>query len=284
MATKKQILANRQNAQKSTGPTSTKGKAIVSGNRITHGILSDKLLLEGENPDDYQSLLDDLQSQLRPAGTLEQSLVEKIAVIFWRQRRLVGAETATIELSINPLQLAIEVESGMGLSGYGSQKIEPEDFLPLNQEQIEQRNWCNAIIAEYTAADSLNLDNLNKVAPLIHAQLVADAESDGETIAKHLSGTSLEEYITELVHWCRKEAVTLEKKQARYPAVLALADKARDKLRIPWHKLDVLTKYQATLDNQLYKAIKALRDAQEWRLKSIDAIDPANEHAPSDAA
>ena len=106
MTTDKQILANRKNAQKSTGPKSIQGKGKVSCNRITHGILSNKLLLEGESPDDYQSLLDDLLTQLRPIGTLEQGLIEKIAVILWRQRRLVDAEKATIELAINPRRLA----------------------------------------------------------------------------------------------------------------------------------------------------------------------------------
>ena len=284
MTTEKQVQANRKNAQKSTGPTSATGKAKVSGNRITHGILSNKLLLEGENPDDYQSLLDDLLSQLRPVGTLEQALVEKIAVILWRQRRLVGAETATIELAINPKQLASEVESGMGLSGFGSEKIEPEDFQPLNQEQIEQLDWCKAIIAEYAAADSPNLDNLNQVAPLIHAQLAEDAKSDKETIKEHLADTSLSQYIAELIMWCRREAATLEEKQTRQPVLAALADKASEKLRVPWRKLDVLTKYQTTLDNQLYKAMKALREAQDLRIASIDAIESTDEEVPADAA
>ena len=284
MTTEKQILANRKNAQKSTGPTTAQGKEKVSGNRITHGILSNKLLLEGENPDDYQSLLEDLQAQLRPAGTLEQGLVEKIAVILWRQRRLVGAETATIELAMNPKRLASAVESGMGLSGYGSEKIEPEDFLPLDQEQIAQLEWCKAVIAEHTAADTLSLENLSKAAPLIYAQLTEDAEADDETIEQHLADVSFEQYLVELLRWCKQEAATLEKKEVRQPTLIALAEKAREKLRVPWAKLDVLTKYQTALDNQLYKAVKVLRDTQEWRMQSIDAIEQPDEAAPPDAA
>jgi len=40
-------------------------------------------------------------------------------------------------------------------------------------------------------------------------------------------------------------------------------------LCVPWHKLDVLAKYQTTLDNQFYKAVKALRDAQAWRINQL---------------
>lgn len=49
----------------------------------------------------------------------------------------------------------------------------------------------------------------------------------------------------------------------------ALAVTAQEMLRVPWQKLDVLSKYQTTLDNQLYKAVQALRDTQAWRMKLI---------------
>jgi len=74
MATEKQVRENQQNARKSTRPTSIVGKRKVSGNRITHGILSNKLLLAGEFQEDYQALLDDLQQEFRPVGPLELSV------------------------------------------------------------------------------------------------------------------------------------------------------------------------------------------------------------------
>ena len=76
----------------------------------------------------------------------------------------------------------------------------------------------------------------------------------------------------------------LENKQERQPTLVDMAAKARDKLRVPWHKLDVLVKYQTTLDNQLYTAMKALREAQEWRMKSIDVTEPNAAEIPVDAA
>lgn len=71
-------------------------------NATTHGILSRRLLLTGEDPAEYQALLTDLRKTLRPAGALEAALVEKVAVAIWRQKRLVAAEAATIELSRAP--------------------------------------------------------------------------------------------------------------------------------------------------------------------------------------
>jgi hypothetical protein len=283
MTTERQLLANRKNAQKSTGPRSVQGKEKVSRNRITHGILSNKLLLEGENPDEYQSLLDDLQAQMRPSGALELSLVEKIAVILWRQRRLAGAEAATIELETHPSRIAREIESSLGLSGSGSEKIEPKDFEPPDQGEIEHLEWCRAVIAEYDAADELNPENLSKVAPLIYAQLVEDAETEEKTLAEHFADMSLDEYVGRLVDWCHEEIEELEEKMERYPVVAALSEKAKKKLCVPWQTLDVLTKYQTTLDDQLYKAMKALKETQEWRIKSIDTTDPPDAAVPAGA-
>lgn len=268
MATEKQIHANQQNAHKSTGPTSAAGKLKVSGNRITHGILSNQLLIENERAEDYQALLDDLHAQLKPMGTLEQALVEKIAVTLWRQKRLVRAETASIVLESNPRRIASVVEDGMGLPGYGDDKIEVDDLQPPDQEQID---WCKAVVAEFSAVDHLDLDNLRRTAPLIYEHMASDAKLEEESIEVYFAETSMQEYLGELMYWCHKELCTLEKKAEQYPTVLAMTEKANDKLCIPWGKIDLLNKYQTALDNQLYKAMRALRDAQEWRFKFIAA-------------
>jgi hypothetical protein len=73
-----------------------------------------------------------------------------------------------------------------------------------------------------------------------------------------------------LLEWCHKELFTLERKVERNSAVVAMSQTAKDKLSVPWGRLDMLNKYQAALDNQLYKALKALRETQEWRVESLD--------------
>ena len=268
MATQQQIDANRENATLSTGPKSAEGKKIVSGNRLSHGILSNKLLLENESPQEYQALLDDLLSQLKPVGALEQSLVEKIALILWRQKRLVRAETATITMASNDKQIASTVGSGLGLSSYGADSIEVKD---LQSPDMEQLGWCKTVISEYHAADELTPDNLQQQAPLIYDQLANDAEENEETIVEYQGSLNFQEFLSELISWCHQEMWSLEKKAERYPAVVAMVETARDKLSIPWGRLDTLNKYQAALDNQLFKTMKALRDAQEWRLESLEA-------------
>ena len=95
----KQLVANQNNAGLSTGPRTDTGKAVSSGNATRHGIFSAQLILQDEEPEEFQALVAALQVDLRPVGAIELTLVERIAVNIWRQRRLVQAETAKLELA-----------------------------------------------------------------------------------------------------------------------------------------------------------------------------------------
>jgi len=100
-----QIEANQNNAQKSTGPKSADGKAVVSQNAVIHGIFSEKLILiSGECEeciDDYITLLQGLNRYFAPCGTMEEIIVEKIAINVWRLRRVLRYEAKKIMLSMN---------------------------------------------------------------------------------------------------------------------------------------------------------------------------------------
>jgi hypothetical protein len=69
----KQLEANKKNAQKG-GVKTSKGKAIVKFNALKHGLLSKEVVItvgEGaENQEEFNTLLNDLNAQLSPEGTL----------------------------------------------------------------------------------------------------------------------------------------------------------------------------------------------------------------------
>jgi hypothetical protein len=48
MSTEAQIKANRENAQKSTGPKTAEGKTVVSQNVVKHGLLSCQAAISGK--------------------------------------------------------------------------------------------------------------------------------------------------------------------------------------------------------------------------------------------
>jgi len=79
------LAANRENAQKSTGPATPEGKAKSSLNAVKHGLTGATVLFT--NPDDaknYARHVADYQYQFQPVGPEERALVQSIADIRWR--------------------------------------------------------------------------------------------------------------------------------------------------------------------------------------------------------
>ena len=88
MATQKQIAANRENSQKSSGPKTAAGKAKSCLNHLSHGFTSNTTnLIAGENPDELKALLADLMDEYQPATATEQILVEKMCTNQWLSLR-----------------------------------------------------------------------------------------------------------------------------------------------------------------------------------------------------
>jgi hypothetical protein len=276
-ATAKQLHANRINALRSTGPTSPAGKAAVARNAVRHGILGGTLLLADEDPSEFHGLLDDLSTSLRPVGALELALVERIAVSLWRQRRLVRAETAAIELDRQPQRIASRVSEALDLS-YSERLTEAN----LQEPDPDEVRRLRETLRQYEALRSVSVKSLARTAPLIYQALREAAAHEGRSIGAFVQDYQggLDEYLKDFVRSCRDALQEAE----RSPLILALASLVRSERAIPETETrELLAKYQVTLDNQLYKAVKALRETQEWRLKTLEGAVVDTEGA-SDAA
>jgi hypothetical protein len=108
MASEAQVLANRLNAQKSTGPCSAEGKAIVSQNAVKHGLLAKGVVIKGEDPGEFEFYWDQMLGELAPVGQMESVLAERVVSLSWwlqRAERLQGAAFDTLyeEETTSPL-------------------------------------------------------------------------------------------------------------------------------------------------------------------------------------
>jgi hypothetical protein len=152
---KKQLEANKKNAQKG-GVKTSEGKTIVKYNALKHGLLAKEVVItigEGaENLEEFDALLEDLKTQLAPAGTLEEMLVEKIAVAYWRLRRayryevgLIRSEldTATDDFyseedwqhkKVNKTDEEIDQEIGQEKEGIENWKKEKKDLTRMHKK------------------------------------------------------------------------------------------------------------------------------------------------------
>ena len=93
MLSEKQLLANQQNALRSTGPRSAAGKAIASQNAIRHGLSAKITIIPGEDPEEFDQFRQMMLDDLAPAGALEVFLVDRIVAGSWKLRRAGRIET-----------------------------------------------------------------------------------------------------------------------------------------------------------------------------------------------
>ena len=97
MTTETQIIANRTNAQKSTGPRTSQGKAAASQNSIKHGLLANQNVISSESQAEFDLYRDQLLEELNPATPLESMLAERIVSLSWRLKRTETIQNQTID-------------------------------------------------------------------------------------------------------------------------------------------------------------------------------------------
>src|SRR5712691_5634595 len=93
----RKVAANRENAQKSTGPIRTESTRY---NASKHGLLSQGVT-ELDNPEKFHALVEELKTELQPVGVLERECVQQIALLMIRiqRARLLEAEAFTARLN-----------------------------------------------------------------------------------------------------------------------------------------------------------------------------------------
>jgi hypothetical protein len=97
---RKSIQASQLPDSKATGPRSEAGKRRSSRNAIRYGIFSRVTVLPHESADAYDAHLLAFRVACDPQGGVEEFLVDKLASIAWRQRRILVAEYAEIRLGV----------------------------------------------------------------------------------------------------------------------------------------------------------------------------------------
>ena len=96
MTSTKQIKANRRNAKKSTGPKTPEGKSVSRTNAICHGLTAAQVVIAGEDPEDFQRLLESFREELCPEDAIQSQIVNNLAQLMWRLRRIPLFEAALL--------------------------------------------------------------------------------------------------------------------------------------------------------------------------------------------
>ncbi len=150
----KQIVANRTNAKKSTGPRTAAGKALVALNGLAHGIYAVSPVIEElESKRSWTAYRFAMLDCLAPVGMVEMTLAERITLAAWRLRRVVRFEAEQIRLEQE--DALEEVSRRLGY------KLDLDLDEAGLQQMLEEPKWreerCERVSSLLTANDDTPL-------------------------------------------------------------------------------------------------------------------------------
>jgi hypothetical protein len=87
---RKQLAANRRNAQLSTGPRTAEGRQRVSRHALKHGLASGFSLLPGEDPAAHHAFCREFIEEIAPVTRHQHDLACAIAHDYWRLQQAPG--------------------------------------------------------------------------------------------------------------------------------------------------------------------------------------------------
>ena len=116
-------------------PAGTGGTEVTRFNALRHGVLSRYAVLPWEDAGEYAALLAELAAEHAPRGPTEAHLVEELAGILWRKRRLRLAEAAAhrrgLEAALAPhrdtAEAALAHLDTAGRSGLAAEAVRATD-------------------------------------------------------------------------------------------------------------------------------------------------------------
>ena len=267
MATDAQILANQENAKKSTGPKTVKGKQRSSMNAMTHGIFAQIPILPGEDRENLTALADAINQTYKPQDAMEVILVERIIVASFRQIRLREVEAAHIKINMSEERLLESINASLHIPFF-----ERFTFNDLSPEKEEHYQFFLRVIEEFKVQGDayldLSLDMIKNKMPhafMLLEQKPKEYKSTWEILISRPE--SIRFAMKEI-----KEGVTtyLEKNKFLHIAFHLLED-IKITQRLPnGREMDKFNKYQTQFDNDLYRAMNQLGKYRQSKAKIIE--------------
>jgi hypothetical protein len=274
MTTLLKIESNRQNALASTGPQTTEGKAIVSGNAIRHGLLSWKPTIPGlESVEDWEAHFEMTMESLAPVGHTETLLAERAAMLLWRLGRVARYEREATAVALEHAETRKrpkleDAEQSIGAAQTAVSLAEELRTLPPESEL--NPDAAAKVLAK--AADEANVDLYEdeKIKWPRYVQGTLDeVDWTGARLVECLemvagrAGITLDELLTVTT---RAVGDTLKKTQQKRDKMLADHDRERRSMLLPdTLTLEKVSRYETTLERSLFKALHELERRQATR-------------------
>lgn len=261
-----EVIVHPSTSENTASPSAADGYAAVRYNAMKHGILSQLAVLPHEDAGEFADLLAALIEEYRPVGMTERHLVEELAAIIWRKRRVLQAEGARINKGLKRAMrsprrvIPPAAPFQRGLSGEGA---DLHDLLAATPEEIaEQRRDAEIdLAATRKAAAILRKGATNAYEKARHA-LIRESRDwwDQYVEAEEYPATAegLEQFIR--VHL---EPICVSMVQAAQCVPAIKSQTLGEGLQA--HRLEKLNRYETHLDGKFERTLAMILKLKELR-------------------
>ncbi|MCX7099468.1 MAG: hypothetical protein NTV43_16360 [Methylococcales bacterium] len=259
-----ELMNSQTNANDKPAPANYEA---VRFNAMKHGILSRLVVLAHEDAGEFADLLAALIEEHQPAGMTEQHLIEELAGIIWRKRRVLLAEGASINRGL--LRVAHNKDDSLIPAsapferGPSTDEIDLPDLLVATTEEVaRQQKFAELDLNATRKAAAI----LRKGGPNAYDKarrtLIPESRDwwDGHVEEESYPATAegLAQFISESLHpLCYR----MDYEARSQPAIKAQV--LGEGLQV--HRLEKLNRYETHLDRKFERTLAMLLKMKELR-------------------
>jgi len=245
-------------------PTALYG--AVGYNAMKHGILSRLVVLSHENGEEFADLMAALIEKHQPAGMTEVHLVEELAGIIWRKRRVLQAEGSTINqgLKVSVKNAESVVPSAAPFEpGLTGKETDLRNLVGMTPEEIaeHQRNTRHDLNAMQKATAILLRGGASAYDKALRA-LLPDSREWWQNYVDEDEYTATAEGLADFIREHIEPICMVMEKEARHHEAIK-AQTLGEGLQV--HRLEKLMRYETHLDRKFERTLAMILKLKELR-------------------
>jgi hypothetical protein len=247
----------------------TNGCEMTRFNALRHGVLSRYTVLPWEDLAEYKDLLEALVKEHFPQGPTEEHLVEEIAGIIWRKRRLRLAECASFRRSLSKVTSPDGTTVRAALIHLDVEKkatIDTDEVAALHEDQVVINRAIETLKSDKAHAYDKALGTLHDGMQKRWATLSKAREL--ELLPFDTIGPAYTTDAHGLLQFLENEVDELESRQTELESPELVRDQSLGEALSP-DLMDGLVRYEVHLDRKLERMVSML-----IRLKELRTIRP----------
>lgn len=235
-------------------------------NAMKHGILSRLVVLPHEDHTEYGDLLAALVEEHRPAGMTERHLVEELAAIIWRKRRVLLAEGAKIneglKFAVSSPRMVMPSAAPLqrGLSG---ENADLRDLIEATPEEIaERRRDAELDLAATHKAVAILLRGGSDAYAKARRALISESREWWDQYVADEEYPATAEGLAQFIREMLEPMCIRMMQEARFASAIK-AQTLGEGLQA--HRLEKLNRYETHLDRKFERTLAMLLKLKELR-------------------